>query len=196
MLIYPVYRSIVVDSLGHSIAEHQAVLYVFCNHKDPKTKDAESIFASLLQQLFQNRPFVSKELDLLYRFHVRRRTRPNLSEWLHHLRTEIALYSSVFVVIDAMDEFSDVAGAREDLFTELKRLPPNVHLLVTARPLPTLESDIPDRSRVEILARDEDIRSYLEVRIPNESRLLRQVKSDPAFREMVISHVIGAAKGM
>jgi hypothetical protein len=196
ILIYPVQRSIIIDYLERSIEEDQAVSYVFCNYKDPDIQSAESVLASLLQQLCQNCPFVSKGLASLYRFHLRRQTRPGLSKWLGRLRSELELYSRVFIIVDAFDELGEADGARDDLLVELKGLPPNVHLLLTSRPLPSLECDIQDEARAKILTRDEDIKSYLEARITRENRLLRQVRADPTLREAIISSVVSAAKGM
>jgi hypothetical protein len=115
---------------------------------------------------------------------------------LGRLRSELELYSRVFIIVDAFDELGEADGARDDLLVELKRLPPNVHLLLTSRPLPSLECDIQDEARAKILTRDEDIKSYLEARITRENRLLRQVRADPTLREAIISSVVSAAKGM
>jgi hypothetical protein len=169
---------------------------LFCNYNERVIQTAEDLLASLVHQLSLRRLFVNEELKSLYRFHIRRQTRPNLSEWSNLLQSELRLYRRVVFVIDALDECAETNGVRDDFLVALKRLQPSVHLLVTSRPLPALEMEFEKEEHIEILASDDDIRRYIDKRIDRESRLLRQIQADPPLRETIITNILSAAKGM
>ena len=178
------------------MSQDEAIAYIFCNYKDQGPQTAENLIASVLQQLSYKRLFVSNEISALYRFHTRRQTRPGLAEWLGILNAEVRYYAKVFLVIDAIDECAEAHGVRSDLLAELRALQPKMHLMVTSRPLLSLEREFKEDQRMEIFSRDEDIRLYLEKRLVRENRLSRLVEADPPLREVIITKILSAAKGV
>jgi hypothetical protein len=131
----------------------------------------------------------------LYHHHVKKRTRPTLSEWSKLLQSEVRRLSKVFIIIDALDECPESNGTRDSFLIEIRKLQPSIHLLVTSRHIPTI-SDFENAARVDVRASDKDVRRYLKDRIERERRLVRHVKADPTLQETIINTIVEKAKGM
>ena len=134
----------------------------------------------------------------LYHDHTRKDSRPTMNELSNLLCSEIARLSEVFILVDAMDECSVNNDTREELLTTLQRLleMPNVRLMITSRPVASIEAHLQGMAYLEIRAADEDIRKYIENRIPKERRLIPYVRGDDAFRVSIIDTIIAKAQGM
>lgn len=109
---------------------------------------------------------------------------------------ELAAYSKVFVIVDALDECDEISGARRDLIIQLLRLPPNVSLMITSRDVPSIQHKLGHFCRLEVRASDADVRTYLERRIEREERLKQHVETDPALRNTILETIMKKVKGM
>ena len=186
-----------MDYLEQSFrGEDVAIAYVYCSYKELEDQTDVNLIASLLQQLAQRRSFISDDVSSLYYRHIEKRTRPTLGEWSKLLNSEVNRFSKVFIVIDALDECSESNGTRDSFLVEVRKLQPAVHLFVTSRHTGSIGREFETVSRLEIYARDADVRKYLEHRIANEPQLLRHTKKDPTLRETIINSLLEKAKGM
>ena len=91
---------------------------------------------------------------------------------------------------------SVLTAPREDFITTLQSLAQNVHLLVTARPLPSIDQQFQGVNRLEILENIDDVRKYIQDRIHREWRLARLVKNDWDLQESIANGVVAKASGM
>ncbi|KAI9778250.1 MAG: hypothetical protein M1839_008274 [Geoglossum umbratile] len=190
-----VLTSVIVDYLERSFAQEDvAIAYIYCSYKRQKVQTDINLIASLLQQLVQKGSSIPKKVLSLYR--DRTRKPPTLNEFSKLLQSEIRRFSRVFVIIDALDECTDGDGTRGRFLAELRKLQPDIHLLVTSRHMTIPERDFEEAMRVEIRARDEDVEKHLESRIGRESRLTSYVKRDPSLRGTIISTIVKKARGM
>jgi hypothetical protein len=149
-----------------------------------------------LQQLLQRKLAISDDIVSLYRHHSKKQTRPRLDELSKLLQSEVRCLSKVFFVIDALDECPESNGIRDGFITEIQKLQPITHLLITSRHISTIEHEFEQAARVEIRASDEDVKKYLECRIESESRLVRLVKGDSALQAAISNTIVENAKGM
>lgn len=147
--------------------------------------------SSLLRQLVQSHPTISKTVDQFYSSHEL--SHPTLYEFKEALQIEIRRYSKVFVVVDALDECVD-DETRTALLATLKDLP--VNLFVTSRYSLTTEKKFDGAERLDIRAHDNDVRRYVENRILREDRLARHVKADPSLQDDITNKVVDSTKGM
>lgn len=189
-------RSIVVNHLEQHFKDNAATAYIYCSYKEQKDQTAVNLIASLLQQLVQRDPVVSDDIISLYRLHTQKQTRPTLGELSKLLQLELRRLSKVFIVIDALDECPESNRNREIFLTEIRKLQPTIHLLITSRHISTIEREFENEVRVEIRASDRDIRRYLEGRIESEGRLVRLVKTDSALQATIANTIVENAKGM
>jgi hypothetical protein len=110
------------------------------------------------------------------------------------LSSVVADYSKVYIVIDALDEYSDTK--RHTLVKHLAALKPNINLLFTSRPHITPEMFFPNTPALEIRATEKDIRRYLDAQIQNSFRLSKHVQSRPELHQEIENQIIGNVDGM
>lgn len=177
------------------VCETVAVTYIYCHYKEHTKQTISELVASLLKQLVQNRSVTSDQVKEFYQdYRVNRKIRPGLRDLMKMLQSEIGTYSQTYIVVDALDECLE--RDRGDLITTLRLLSGNVSLMVTSRPLPSIELQFRGVKRLDILANDDDVRKYIEDRIPGENRLVRHVKRDPSFQEIIVNKIVVNAGGM
>jgi hypothetical protein len=170
--------------------------YVYCNYKELRNQTATNLIASLLQQLVQQQLNLSDAVIALYEKHINKRTRPSLVEYSNLLQSVVHDFSKVFIIIDALDEYIEEDGTRDHFLTEIRRLQPDIHLLVTSRWLPDIEHELKGLIRLEIRASDEDVTKYVKARIENGTRLKRYVNDDPTLLDAIIDTVVKNSQGM
>ncbi|KAK4695531.1 hypothetical protein P7C71_g2236, partial [Lecanoromycetidae sp. Uapishka_2] len=191
--------SIVVDYLEDTFAEQGVVVaYIYNDYKEHEAHTAVNLVGSLLQQVLRKKRVISDEMTALHRKHVLNKTRPTISELSRSLKQELRSFSDVFIIVDAIDECTEVNGVRDRVLTEISGLHenPNIHLMLTSRPLAGLETRFRDPARLEIIASDSDIEKYLEVRLIEEQRLARLIKDDTVLQNDIIAAIVSRAKGM
>jgi ankyrin repeat protein len=112
------------------------------------------------------------------------------------LQAQLELFSKVTIIVDALDEYKDL-DSRKEFLKELEKLPSVVRFLITCRPpLPTLDGQLGNHAAFEVETREEDIRRYIEWRIPREPRLMNQVQQYPPLEEEIISSISEKANDM
>ena len=171
-----------------------AITCIYCNYKEQAKQTVLELVASLLKQLVQDHPMISAQVKSLYDRHFVRGTHPAHDEFTKALRAEIARYSKIFIVVDALDELAE--RDQGYLITELRSLANVVNLMVTSRPLPSIERFFQDTKRVDILANERDVRTYIQVRTLREPRLLLHVEGQQMLRESMVIKIIANVQGM
>jgi hypothetical protein len=121
----------------------------------------------------------------------------SLGQLMTLLQTEVKTYSCVFIVIDALDEYSD--GVQKELIAKIQSLT-SVKLLVTSRPILSIEHNLGADSKLEITAKDSDINAYLETQLSGpHADMLRRLISKPSSqisKEDIMNRVAMKAQGM
>lgn len=176
--------------------KHVAIAYVYCNYKEHTNQTAVNLIASLLQQLVQSDAVVAEEITSLTHWHLQKRTRPTLAEWSKLLHVQIRRFAQVFIIIDALDEYSEESNTRDSFLNEIRMLQPYVHILITSRPISGVENELEGTTYLEIRATDGDVRTYLENRILREGRLKRLLRADLVLQDTIIGMIVENAEGM
>ena len=187
--------AIIIDYLRRktSLEGQDAVLCLFCNFNEQANQTAYNFIGALLKQLVQASRTLSCGIRSIYDTRAKGRG-PDFKELADIFRTELKRFSKTFIIIDALDEVSESADIRTILLKELRSCP--VNLLVTSRHDPTIKKQFSEAQRCDIIAADEDIRSYISERIEQENRLTRQIRSFPSFKDEIPARIVGSAKGM
>jgi hypothetical protein len=189
-----IFRSIVVEYLERSSEQEDiAVAYIYCSYKEQGIQTNVNLIASLVQQLAQTKPTISDEIKSFYHDYTnsKKKKKPTVREWTDLLQLEARLFSRVFIIIDALDECSDI----NSFLTEIRKLQLSIHLFVTSRYVLTIEHEFEMAARVEIRASDEDVRRYVGERIMRD-RLAKLIKPDPTLRETIVDSIAQNSKGM
>jgi hypothetical protein len=131
-----------------------------------------------------------------------------LDECLELLKLVVASFSEVFVVIDALDECPRTEDSRErenfkgttrDRFlSAVQTLVPKIHLLVTSRPMPELESVFEGVTQMAVSANEDDVKTYLDAQIKREreSGRLKDLLEVHGLKEEIVKTVSEKAQGM
>jgi hypothetical protein len=185
----------VVDYLQKVFGQNNvAIAYIYCNYKEHIRQTVSELIASLLKQLVQGSPATSDSAKSLYQRHTPQNTRPTIAELIKTLQSEIRTYSKVFIIVDALDECLEGNGGH--LIRVLQSLTDAVNLMVTARPLPLIEQQFLNAIRLDIRANDNDVRQYVEDRIPREPRLVQLIGTDQALQDSIVNKIVEKVGGM
>lgn len=187
--------SIVVDDLSKRFHRDEGIgiTYLYCNFRRQHEQKAEDLFASLLKQLTQSRPSLPDSVKVLHDSHKYKRTRPSFTELSRAVQSVSALYSKVFIVIDALDECHAVDRSR--VISEILAVQGKcgINFLATSRYIPEIMEGFGGSASVDIRATEHDIRAYIDGYI---SRLPRFVQRNSALQEEVKKAIIKAVDGM
>lgn len=152
--------------------------------------------ASILQQLISDKQSFLSDLKILYAQHIKENTRPSVPDIVSLLQDVVLSYSKVFIIIDALDEYTDADDVRFILLTELKKLQHRMCLLVMSRPIPDLEEPLEGATRVNVEASLIDIKNYLLQRLESTRSMQRHLTEEPSLRDKIVSIIVQKIKGM
>lgn len=144
--------------------------------------------AALVQQLLRQKSTTPSFMTEKYKRCMRAGSRPSTAEWKEILG-ELIDGNKVLMVIDALDECSDeTANALMSIAQDFS----SIRAMITARkdfPVPRdLQQNL---SKTEIVAHDEDLRSYLDWRLKNHRLMLKK-----EVRDSVVTTITKRCSGM
>lgn len=180
----------------HSEDPGIAIAFLYCNYKRQLEQTVSNLVTSLLKQLVQDHSTAFNDVKDWYKGHNDRSTQPTTEEVLTVLGAVAEKFSKVFIVVDALDECSEIDGTRAKLLAALRSMPSTVKLLITSRDLPSIAAEFREANRIDINANDEDLQKYIEGRIPREPRLATHVRGCPSLRDEIVKKIIENARGM
>lgn len=184
----------VVDYLRvKSKHENVGVACVYLNHKEAEDQTPSRLLAGLWRQLVLDRD-VGSLARQLYRWHYDKCTRASLEEVIDLLHSSFAEFSTVYIVVDAIDEYPE--GQRWILLQRLAAMDPTVNLMITSRPHVTPDASLPNLDTLEIRASDDDVRRYVDSQIQRSPRLSKHVQARPELREEIHSKMSRTVDGM
>ncbi|PKS08586.1 hypothetical protein jhhlp_004972 [Lomentospora prolificans] len=189
--------SIVVDDLCTRFQNDKSisVVYIYCNFRQQDEQKAENLLANLLKQLAQHQDDLPDSVKHLYDHHKDKRTRPSIDEISRALQSISALYSKVFIVVDALDECQGSGGCRSKFLSEIFNLQARhrVNFFTTSRHIPEIIETFKGSISQEIRATEQDVRRYIDGHI---SHLPSFVRKNPDLQEEIRTTIVSAVDGM
>jgi hypothetical protein len=187
--------SIVIENLYERFQNDPdvGISYVYCNFRREEEQKTEDLLASLLKQLTQCQTSLPDSVRSLYDSYKDRRIRLSFDEISRTLQSVAALYSRIFIIIDALDECNASDGCRSRFLTEIFALQAKcgANIFATSRSIPEIVSTFQDCTSLEIRAHDEDVRKYLEIHMSQSKSV---VPKD--YCEEIKTKIVGAVDGM
>jgi Cdc6-like AAA superfamily ATPase len=189
--------SIVVDDLlsRYQYDPNIAIAYIYLNFRQQDAQKVQHLLASLLKQLSRKRPLLPDSIKDMHAAHIIHGTRPSVAELSVALRSVVASFAAVYVVIDALDECRASDGCREDFLTELFGLQKTVglQLFATSRWIPEITERFEGHVTLEIKASEQDVQRYVASTLP---QLPRCVRDDPELQSEIQQGIVQAVDGM
>ncbi|KAK5991494.1 Serine/threonine-protein phosphatase 6 regulatory ankyrin repeat subunit B [Cladobotryum mycophilum] len=189
--------AIVIDNL---IARYRqdpevGVAYIYCDFRQRDDQKAVDLLKILLKQLSQRRSSVPDSARELYDNHIDNRTRPSFEEVLVSLQSVAALYSRVFIVIDALDEYQTYDGCRGRFLSGIFRIQDKcgASLLATSRAIPEITREFEGSISLEILASEDDVRQYLDGHM---FKLPSFIQRSIELQEEIKTRIVQSVRGM
>jgi NACHT domain len=188
--------SIAIDHLCRKVSrESVGLAYFFCNYNSQADQNLSSLFAALLKQLVQSRPDIAAPVRRIYDEYLNQNRRPSNSEILVALQSVCLSYTTIFIVVDALDECTDRDGTRSRLIDELHNLQAKVdlRLLFTSRFIPEITLKFQSNPVLEIRASEDDVGRFVAGQI---SRLPKCIQRDEELRNTAQTKIVQAVDGM
>jgi predicted ATPase len=172
------------------------IAYVYFNYKQNVDKqNINNLLSSLLKQLGQERLSLPNSVKALHDRHRDEKTRPLIDELSRALQSVAAMYSRVFIIVDALDECQvhDACQARflSEIFTLQAKTGAN--LFATSRHTSNIKKEFEGSTLLEIRASAEDVRRYLDGHV---LRLPGFVIRSPELQEEIKAAIVKAVDGM
>jgi Cdc6-like AAA superfamily ATPase len=188
--------AIAIDHLYSTTSGNDiGITFLFCSYKTQTDQSASSLFAALLKQLVQSRPDIVALVIQMYELYSKRGRRPPLDDILQTLHSVCSAYTTVYIVVDALDECADGDGDRSRLVDMLRGLQARtgVRLLFTSRFIPEITQKFQSTPILEVRASEEDVRRFVAGQIP---RLSSCIQRDDELRCAVQNKIVEAVDGM
>ena len=189
--------AIVVDDLTTRFSDDVSIgiAYIYCSFRRQDEQKTDDLLGSLLKQLAQGQSSLSGSVKDLYDQHKGKRTRPSFNEISRTVQSVAAMYSRVFIIIDALDECQVSEGCRTRFLSEMFNLQAKcgTNLFATSRLIPEITEKFEESASLEIRASDKDVRAYLDGHM---SKLPAFVLRSSQLQEGIKNEIIKAVDGM
>ncbi|KAL8922820.1 MAG: hypothetical protein Q9208_004945 [Pyrenodesmia sp. 3 TL-2023] len=197
-----VIASIAVNDLRHRFFENEdiGIAAVYCEWKRQDMLSPVNLLASVWSQLVSNQP-LTKEVHLLYDNHTKFSTTAKSQEVVSVLKREVERFSSVYIIVDALDELAEGEGCASVFIEALSRLAPaplrKMRILATSR---VEHSLLPRADVIQITATQDDIKRFVKNKIQegisNSHSLSERARSDKALKKSLVSAINKQASGL
>jgi hypothetical protein len=147
--------------------------------------------------LVQKQQAVPSDVKNLYERHRTKGTWPSFDEVVQALHSTAKLYSRMFIMIDALDEYHVSNNEGQNRFlSELFSLQnqAELNLFATSRFISEVTSRFEGCIWKEIQAQDDDVLRYVNTQIPQ--LLQSQISKYPEVQGKIRSDIVKAAEGM
>ncbi|KAG9230726.1 ankyrin repeat protein, partial [Amylocarpus encephaloides] len=189
--------SILVEELTSQFYDNKnvGIAYLYCNFRRQDEQKKVDLLASLLKQFTRHQPILPEVVKDLYNQHSAQRTKPSFDEISRSLQSTIAMYSRVFIVIDALDECNVADGSRSAFLSELFSLQTKctVNIFATSRFGTEFSAIFQNSLSLEIRASEHDVRRFLDGHI---LALPGFVRRSLDLQEEVKREIVKAVDGM
>ncbi|KAK0459918.1 hypothetical protein IW261DRAFT_1614918 [Armillaria novae-zelandiae] len=169
------------------------VFCIFCDYRAPNQKPI-AITRSLLKQLIQARRRLTNPIETFYdSCSGDGMPLPSLEDITRLLCEELKSYKRIYIILDALDELSD-DRCRQGVLDALKALGNQIRVLVTSRPLATMQS-YNQANRINMRANDADLEKCVIAGLAG-GNLPTLLKRDESLHERIRQTVVKKADGM
>jgi hypothetical protein len=192
--------SVAVDYLSKLCASRHdhALAYVYCDYNF--LRGASELLSSLCRQLIRfTSQFPSMLIDGYKSFREEKRQidQKFASDLLQNVCQS---FSSVYVVVDAMDEVPQAGRHRKEFLAALRDLLkscPSVRNMITSRiHLHDINTAMADSSRILLIARKDDLKAFVVARLEESPDLQDILQDNSQLEEAIVSAIIDRADGL
>ncbi|KAI8714078.1 NACHT domain-containing protein [Fusarium sp. LHS14.1] len=189
--------SVVVEELTKQFQHDSSVCiaHIYFNYQQQENQTIDQVFGNLLRQLAADQSNIPDAVQDIYKEHSKKGSKLKFEEIFKILHGLSALYSRVFIIVDALDECPSRDGRRNTMLSEIMKLQSalSANILCTSRPIPEIESWFPNAVSINVRASEHDVRKYLDGKI---GRLPSFVARSTELQENVKTQILQVVDGM
>ncbi|RDW83018.1 hypothetical protein BP5796_04509 [Coleophoma crateriformis] len=172
------------------------LLYFYFDFNDIEKRDLKSFLNSLLLQLYEGSSEANAVLQQLYQ-NFNKSQAASTGELAKALHQSLDMLSSVYIVVDALDESSELDEVL-GLFQEMRDWRASgLHILVTSRQLSTIQDSlgdlVSDQMNIQDSQTNHDIRLFIDERLAHDRSLAKWPQD---IRKQIRQKLVNEAKGM
>ncbi|KAF2637047.1 hypothetical protein P280DRAFT_408261 [Massarina eburnea CBS 473.64] len=170
------------------------VAYMFCNYNAQNEQQTVDLLAAILKQLTCSKPSVAEHAKTLRKkSSTVSHRKASTGDILDTLSAILQSYTTVYVVVDALDECSD--AVRSTLPAKLQALQSkhDFRILITSRFNSDILDTFNDALSLEVRANTEDVKLCIASQI---EKLPRCIQRDPELALLVSEKIAKATDGM
>ncbi|PNP58742.1 hypothetical protein THARTR1_01758 [Trichoderma harzianum] len=189
--------SMAIDQLTTTFQDDMdtGIAYIYFDYRQ-KEETAERLLRNLLKQLAQKRSSLPTCVSAMYKQDTDQGIPPSLEAISLALQTVARDYSKTFIIIDANDECTNSNDCQVKFLEEILNLcnKSAANIFATSRPNTEIANRFKGATFIEICARGEDIRQYLN---GNMDHLLSDsVRNDMELRTEIEKAIVSSVQGM
>ena len=172
------------------------VAWIYCDYNDKASQSVSRFLGSLLRQILDCVPNVPDSVHDLYYKHGKGQSPMTLAETISTIQDVLKSRPRSFLIIDALDECTELHDTRESLVKELIALTPTVSLLATSRPIVSIERLFDGDPKIRLSPDRADVEKYVEQRLASENKLKRILQADEALGQLIKDTLVDKSDGM
>ncbi len=185
-------KEIRVVPLGNS---PRACVYIYFEFQERDLHTIRNLLANLLVQLIVSLGDTSGEVIRAYQSCEQKRQALSEADCLRLIKSELASFSQVFLLLDGLDECSRPnTNVRQEFLKIIAKLPEKVKILATSRPDRIIREEFCPGLEFRITATDDDLRSYIHSRVSDpddlKALLCEGSRQDSSYREHFFSTIL------
>ena len=169
-----------VASVGPT-QQNCSLAYYYFDFNETKKQTCESLMRSLITQLCWQSPESSEILEALYSYSDEGLREPTVELLTKALRGFLGLYQETYIVLDALDECTDIPGVISFLDDIHGWHFQNLHILIASRKEVVIERGLQSLTTDQVLIQnalvDDDIKLLVRQCLRSDSELSRWPKS-------------------
>lgn len=169
------------------------IAYIYGNFRRQDEQNTPDLLASIVKQLAGLQLSLPESVKDLFKRHQSGRTRPSSDELYETLQSVIALYSRVFILVDALDELPASGKNRVSFLAQLCniQIESGINIFATSTPIPEIHETFKGSTKIAVFARNDDVRDYLDSQISESGSRIMKI-----YREDIKTRITEATKGM
>ncbi|KAK4447278.1 hypothetical protein QBC34DRAFT_427565 [Podospora aff. communis PSN243] len=193
-------KTVLASTIVHTLLEEQAtsddpigVAWVYLSFKNRLAQTPTSVLGSICNQLIQRCP---PAMDTaLAQFDPEPGKYADITRMGMILHKCAGFYCRTYLVLDALDEFSEEDLGWAPLLHAIRQHLPRANLLVTSRPITSIENELAQVPRVQITAQPADITAYIRSNL-EQPVFKKHMRHDPDLQAHIEKTLVEKSQGM
>ena len=135
------------------------IAWVYCTFQERASQTTTNLLGSIVAQLItRHNDLIEAAITLR---HQEKTPKASFDTIKLLLNKCIDKYKKIYLVVDALDEYSEDSLGWDEVISELEAIGDSLNLMVTSRPIAAIEKQFFSTPRIKVETQDADARAYI-----------------------------------